>query len=446
MIAILALSLVVLFVVLTALEFITRETPIEWAESGSSLHRFNRIQDVTESIDPERRAAFLTAISECHEGYTLTARPFERIRETPATEAVRARLARRLSVDESNVSVGEATLTRADFTYGECNETEIDLPMDAVVVSLRLSTGEWLNAEVHPHEWHLDTLLTRILRYSAACLFVGVLAIFTIHRLSKPLNQLTRASQLFGEGLVVSPVPETGPRDLRRAIESFNTMQRQVAGEVKRRTDTLTAISHDLRTPLTALRIKAELIEDETSRAGLVASIEKMERMTASALEFLRGEARSEPLRTVNLSAMLASECAEFDEGGQRAEYIGEQGVNYRCRPDALARAVRNLIENANKYANGATVNLRSTPDSVEIAVSDTGPGIPEDQFELALEPFSRLSTARESQQGGFGLGLAVVQAIARGHGGELRLSRNSPTGLVATIRLPGQVRASNLA
>lgn len=437
MIAILAISLILLLSVVAGLELATRVTPIEWAESGSSMSRLVRMRTLIEHIDPAQRGGLIKAISECHDGYTLTQHAFAPVETTPRTAALKAKISKHLSLEDQIVSVGQAKVTRADFSYGTCDESEIDLPMSAIVVSARLGSGEWLNVEMHPHEWHLDSLIEKILRYSAACILVGALAIVLMHRLSKPLGSLTRAAQRFGEGLNVSPVAEVGPLDVRRAIESFNAMQRQVADEVSKRTDTLTAISHDLRTPLTALRIKAELLEDDASRSSLVASIERMERLIASALEFLRGESRSEPLRTIDLSAMLASECSDFEEAGQQAEYIGGTDVYYACRSEALARAVRNLIDNANKYGNGARVDLRTGPESLDISVSDTGPGIRETKFAIALEPFRRLSKARESAQGGFGLGLAVAHAVAKGHGGELILSGNSPSGLIATIRLP---------
>lgn len=436
-IAVLAISLVLVLGALTAFDLMARDTPIEWAESGATLNRLSRMRTALESIDPKKRASFLRTISACHDGYTLTERAFEPVERNVGTNALAGRIAQHLAVEASSVSVGYANLSRADFSYAKCSASEISLPMRAIVVGLKLDSGRWLNAEVHPHEWHVDALLARILRYGAVCAFVGVLAILLMRRLSKPLNNLTHAARRFGAGLNVSPVPETGPLDLRQAIESFNAMQRQVAGEVSRRTDTLAAISHDLRTPLTALRIKAELVEDAARRIDLVASIDKMDRIVASALEFLRGESRSEPLRSIDLSAMLASECSEFEEAGQQAEYIGKAGVHYTCRSEALARAVRSLIENANKYGNGARVDLRCDPGHLDISVSDTGAGIPEDQFKVALGPFRRLSRARESHQGGFGLGLAVAQAIAKGHDGDLILSTNEPCGLIATIRLP---------
>jgi signal transduction histidine kinase len=235
----------------------------------------------------------------------------------------------------------------------------------------------------------------------------------------------------------VSMLAEEGTADLRRAIRAFNAMQREVAGEIARRTHTLAAISHDVRTPLTALRIKAEMIDDAQVRRELISNIDRMERITASALEFLRGQSRNESLQRVDLSALIESECVEFEEMGRSVTFVGEHGVAFTCRPDALACAARNLIDNAVKYAGAAIVRLRREAASVTISVADRGPGIPADQRAAALEPFGRASRAREKDQGGFGLGLAIAKAVAEGHDGALVLADNEPTGLIATISLP---------
>jgi signal transduction histidine kinase len=437
LVATLGISIILLLGVLTTFDVMDRRSPIEWAESGATLNRLARMQTILENVSIDRRGSLLRSLSVCHDGYTLAAHRFEVVDVTEQTAQLEDRIAQRLSVGTQRVSVGYATLTSDDFSYGDCTEAEIDLPMTAIVISVQLESGGWFNAEVHPHEWHLQDFVARIFRYSLAVILVGIFALFLIRRLSKPLNDLTDAAKQFAAGLNVSPVGESGPPDLRRAIQSFNAMQQQVASDVKKRTDTLAAISHDLRTPLTALRIRGELVDDEETRGDLVASIDKMEKIIASALEYLRGESRSEPHREVDLSALLASECNGFKEAGRQAEFVGETGVQYSCRPDALARAVRNLVENANKYGGGARVDLRVGAESLDISVSDTGPGIPAHEIDAALEPFRRLSKARESQQGGFGLGLAIVEAIVKGHDGELILTENSPSGLVATIRLP---------
>lgn len=437
MIAVLAVSIILLLGLLITLDVLERKSPIEWAESDVTLKRLSRIQTILENVDIDRRDNVLRSLSGCHDGYTLTAQPHGSVNGDARTALLGGRIAMRLAIEKNKVGLGYANLHHSDFSYADCAESEIDLPMKAVVISIQLESGEWFNTEVHPHEWHLQDLFARIFRYGLALIVVGAFSLFLIRRVSRPLNQLTDAAKQFADGLKVSPVDESGPPDLRRTIQSFNAMQQQVADDVKKRTDTLAAISHDLRTPLTALRIRGELVDDEETRADLVASIEKMERVTSSALEYLRGESRAEELRNIDLSALLASECSDFEEAGQVATFCGEAGVYFQCRPDALARAVRNLIENANKYANGARVDLHVTPEHLKILVTDTGPGIPEDRVDEAVAPFRRLSTARESQRGGFGLGLSIVDAVVRGHDGDLTLETNKPSGLIATLRLP---------
>jgi signal transduction histidine kinase len=437
MIAILALSLALLLAVLAALEAMEQEDVVGWAQNEFTLSRLRRMTPAVEYMDAGRVEDFLRATSSCHEGYTLTERPFP-VRASVDSAGIVARVARELAIDPQRVRAGRALLKQDDFSYRSCRAGAIAFPVAGIVVSLRLRSGKWLNAEVHPHEWHVRRdMIGWVARTLGAFLFVGAIALFFVHRLSRPLNELTGAARLFGQGLQASSIREDGPPDLKRAIRSFNAMQQQVADELKRRTQTLAAISHDVRTPLTALRIKAELVEDEATRADLVSSIQTMERITASALEFLRGESRGEPMRTVELGALLESECSNFQDTGRQAVLVGEPTVRYACRPDALACAVRNLIENAIKYSGAAEVTLRESTESIEIGVSDRGPGIPEDRIAQALEPFERLSQARESGQGGFGLGLAIVKAIVEGHEGELVLEPNQPTGLVATIRLP---------
>ena len=437
MVSVLAISLLVLFAALMVLEVRGHETAIETAQSPATSNRLQRLYPVLDSLREKDLGSFMQIVSSCHEGYVVTAAPFRTDNVSPDAARLRSRLALELSLPAQRVLVGQAHLVRGDFSYDKCSGTEIDLPLDGVVISVQLASGQWLNREVHPHEWHFREKIGWMLRASAAFAFVGGIAIFFIHRLSRPLNSLTDAARRFGAGLKVSKLMQAGPADVRRAIDAFNEMQQRVADEVERRTDTLAAISHDIRTPLTALRVRSELVADTELRQGLISSIDRMERITASALEFLRGQSRSEPLRTVDLSALLESECVDFEETGRSATFVGEHNVVYTCRPEALARAVRNLIDNAVKYGQGATVVVRTSADSVSISVSDEGPGIPTEQWESAFEPFGRLSPAREDNQGGFGLGLSIAKAVAQGHDGELILEANRPTGLIAILRLP---------
>jgi signal transduction histidine kinase len=434
---ILGAALLALFGAMIVLELIEHDTPIETAAGGRTLERLRSLVPVLQRIDADNLGDVVGLASSCHAGYSVTDSPYRTTASNADTSRLESSLVRELSLESQRLKAGHARLTREDFSYRRCGPWEIQLPMDGIVISVQLQSGRWLNAEVHPHEWHFRQKLDWLLKVSAAFVFVGAVALFFIRRIGRPLNQLTAATRSFADGMQANELAEDGPIDLRRAIRSFNAMQRQVAGEIARRTSTLAAISHDVRTPLTALRVKAEMVDDPDVRASLIASIERMERITASALEYLKGESRGEPLRAVDLSALLESECAEFEELGHDVSFVGEHGVQSVCRSEALARAVRNLIDNAIKYGKSARVSLRVESSFLEIAVADEGPGIPEDERRRAIEPFERLSTARETDSGGFGLGLAIVRAIAEGHEGSLALTKNEPHGLVATIRLP---------
>lgn len=447
MIAVLALALLGLFAALVILEMLEHDTALETASSGAPLERVRGLYTVLNGIDADSIPGVLQIASSCHSGYTVSAQPFGRGHSSAETHGLRARLADQFSLDPQRLSITQVRLTREDFSYWKCVDSQIDLPVDAVVVSLQLDSGAWLNAEVHAHEWHWREKLDWMIRASIAFVFVGAIAIYFMRRLNRPLKRLTDAAQRFGAGLQVAPLPEDGPLDLQRAIRAFNEMQRQVAGELARRTSTLAAISHDVRTPLTALRIKTELIDDAQLREDMVASIHRMEAITASALEFLQGGAHAEPMRCVDLSELLESECQEFAELGQPASFTGAYGIRCNCRPDALARAVRNLVDNAIKYGGGARVAVCEDNEWVEIAVIDDGPGIAPELRQQALRPFERLSQASHDGTSGFGLGLAVARAIAAGHGGELSLDANRPVspsrgpsrGLIAKIRFPAR-------
>ncbi len=436
--AVLGISFPILLAILAILEIRESNSATDWARSDFTIRRLTRVKPIIENLREDRVASYVDQISHCHNGYTITDAPFAVDTVTTETKRIAKAIAMSFDLDRKKIKVGNARLNQSDFSYSECALSEMDFPIDGMVISLNLTPDQWLNVEVHPHEWHFTQTMTDwLVRSGAAFMLIGVVALLFVRRFSKPIKSLTGAAKTFGSGLEVAEVEETGPPDVKRAIRSFNAMQREVSDEVKRRTNTLAAISHDIRSPLTALRVKAELIDDEAAKADLIASIAKMERITASALAFLQGESRNEPMRQADLCVLVESECQDFIELGAPVSFNCPAPIQYACRPDALARAVRNLIENAVKYAGAAAVSVKQMGDQIEIVVSDHGPGIPEDKLETVLEPFERLSDARESKNGGFGLGLAIAKAVTDGHDGVFELRANSPTGLVVIMRLP---------
>ena len=298
-----------------------------------------------------------------------------------------------------------------------------------------LSDGRALNVAYYkamPSIWatHLPFSL------ALTAVLVSLVGVLTARRIAQPLGRLTKAAETLGRGEAVMPLRESGPNDIRRTAEAFNLMQERLHRFVTDRTRMLGAIGHDLRTPLTTLRLRAELVEDRELQERMLDTIDEMQAMTEATLSLARQEATLEETRTIDLSALVESVCDDLAELGQPVRFIAGDRINYRCRPDGLRRTIRNLVENAVRYAGQAEVRLVTRNSNVEIVVEDDGPGIPIDKTEEVFAPFFRLEGSRSRETGGVGLGLSISRAIARQHGGDIVLSSREP-GLRAVVVLP---------
>ena len=214
-------------------------------------------------------------------------------------------------------------------------------------------------------------------------------------------------------------------------------MQARIDRLIADRTQALAAVSHDLRTPIARLRLRAGFIEDTETQRQIDADLDEMEAMITSTLAYLRGEAEQEPLRVADLAAILETLCDDASDAGHRASYDGPLQARLACRPIAMKRALANLIGNAVKYGGVAHVSLHDSGTRVEISVEDDGPGIPDDELEVAFEPFRRLDPARNPESGGSGLGLTIARQVAERHGGTVSLRNRPGGGLVATLTIP---------
>ena len=199
----------------------------------------------------------------------------------------------------------------------------------------------------------------------------------------------------------------------------------------------LAAISHDLRTPLTTLRLRAELLDDSEAKTKLLDTIEEMNAMIEATLAFAREEAAQEDTRTVDLTALVQSVCDDLQDLGNNVTLTAADRLTYSCRPIGLKRAIRNVIENAIRYGGGSRVDIARADDTYTIIVDDDGPGIPEADLERVFEPFMRLDASRNKDSGGIGLGLSIVRSIVRSHGGDVSLQNRTTGGLRVTISLP---------
>jgi signal transduction histidine kinase len=272
-----------------------------------------------------------------------------------------------------------------------------------------------------------------------ALTFVAVIAVslVAVRLVTRPIQRLADAADAFGRDLDAPPLEEEGPTEARRAAEAFNGMQARLKRLIAERSRALAAVSHDLRTPLTRLRLRAELVDDETLRAQINADIDDMQAMVEATLDYLRGLGESEPLQSIDIEALLHSLVADEQALGIPVDFASGRSLPYAGRLSALKRAIANLIDNAVKYGHAAHLSAADDRDALRIVVEDDGPGIPEADLARVVEPYVRLETSRSRTTGGVGLGLAVARDAARLHGGELKLENRAEGGLRATLILP---------
>jgi len=286
----------------------------------------------------------------------------------------------------------------------------------------------------------LETLIPRLL---LALLIFFALVALVVGMMTRPLARLAKAADALGANPEGPPLEIGGPREVASVIAAFNRMQSQVRGYVQERARLLGAISHDLKTPITRMRLRAEMLPDGALRDKFVRDLDEMEEMVGSTLEFFSSLGKEPERRQVDIAALLEGLCEDWRETGAETTVSGAPRSPYDAHPQALRRCLNNLIENALRYGGRADVSIEDDGNTLRIAVRDRGPGIPEAEFERVFEPFVRLEDSRGRAGGGAGLGLGIARNIARWHGGDVTL-RNAPDGqgLIAELVLPRQPAA----
>ncbi|MFK8036055.1 MAG: ATP-binding protein [Hyphomicrobiales bacterium] len=299
-------------------------------------------------------------------------------------------------------------------------------------LSIALSGGQWLNVgtrfERPPIQWSLASNTSFV---TTALLLLIVSFWFLLARLTGPLKTLAEASDRLGRGAGDGPLPVTGPKEVRDLTHAFNTMQDRLTRFVSDRTQMLAALAHDLRSPLTALRVRVEMVEDEDTRLSMVASSEEMQKMVEATLDFAKGVGQHEDVVPTDLRDLMAL----LDVSVIRLD--SDTSLIVSVKPGAMRRALRNLVENAVRYGEEARVSWQIVGDKAEIRVEDGGPGIPENDLEAVFAPYVRLETSRSLNTGGHGLGLSIARSIVLEHGGSILLANIADGGLRASISLP---------
>lgn len=302
-------------------------------------------------------------------------------------------------------------------------------------VEARLGDGTWVAlAQRVPEE---QFLLPGKLLIALLVLLVSVVALslLAVRWLTRPLRALGQAAEALGRDIDRPPLVEAGPLEVRHAARAFNTMQERIQRYIQDRERLLGAVSHDLKTPITRLRLRAEMLDDAVLRTKILQDLAEMQSMTDGALDLIRGAPRDEPESEIDMQALFESIQADREDMGQRVELSGT-AAPYRGRPVALRRCIENLIDNAMKFAGETSVHLEDGPERLIVRIADRGPGIPDAALSRVFEPFYRLEGSRSRETGGVGLGLGIARDIARAHGGDLRLANRPAGGLEAVLTL----------
>jgi signal transduction histidine kinase len=397
----------------------------------------------------------------------LFIRVYQALPETERAAAVQAAASRDLQVHEVFGAPPKLAPLPPEFERPELQGTAQALgnPELVVIAGLRPTTADaeamrrivvgvapqrWLVFDFRPRERFRPPPISERLILSTLIL-IGVplllISLWAAQKVTNPLRRLAVFTERFGESATPPPMPIDGTLEIRKLARAFNAILERLHRMVADRTNMLAAISHDLRTPLTRLRLRAEALDDGALRGKMLRDIQAMDCMLASTLGFIEQQHSREPAERLDLAALMQTLCDDFADGGYDVTYQGPLHHVAACRPVAMERALNNLIENALKFGSSAKLALQPTDDAVVVEVCDDGPGIAPQERENVLKPFYRTDAARGADAGGIGLGLAIVNTIVQADGGSLELldaaaDGGAPSGLCVRLRLPRSLPA----
>jgi len=314
-------------------------------------------------------------------------------------------------------------------------------PAPILVIQTELEPGNWLYlATLMPNPYFLssnDPLSSdRLVLQGLSLAAVLLLSILVVRSITRPLAALSDAAEAFGKGENAPELPETGSREFVNTARAFGAMRERIARYIDDRERLFISISHDLRTPITRLKLRAELLDDDALRNEFEEDLDELDMMVKGALQCVKDSDIHENPAEIRLDGLIGRLVRSAGLAGHKVAYQAS-GLTVRAKPLALKRAIGNLLDNALFYGERAEITVRAPAGWIEIAVRDHGPGVPEDAFASLLEPYVRLAHGRARNDGGLGLGLGIASGIIDSHGGELKLANHPEGGLNAVIRLP---------
>jgi len=405
-----------------------RSVVVTQARGLNFADRIARTVRVLESVKPAVRSTALAALQ--YDDLSVTLVSEDQVSANAPRGAIGAMIAARLGSERQIRHVASGT----DANSGT---PQADTPLRSFDV--RLQDGQWARITVQRGAAPSTPALSNdlIIQLLLTLVIVVVMVMMAVRQATRPLQQLALAADTLGRDLDAKPLPEDGPIETRSAAQAFNRMQTRIKRLINERARALAAVSHDLRTPLTRLRLRAELVEDVQLRDQMSTDLEAMAAMIDATLDYLRGLQTNEVVRAIDINALLESMTDDARVLGRHIRIDGRALTPLNGRLSALRRALQNLIDNAFKYGQGAHIQVQDTALRLNITVKDEGPGIAPAELSKVTEPYYRVDSARSQQGDGVGLGLSIVRDIARMHDGELLLANRPQGGLAATLSLP---------
>jgi len=453
-----------------------RDRPVERMVSDYMAQAVLSINRSLSFVSSEKQPQVVHALSNLFATYRLHARQGRCGRVLTSSERYSAEFAERLGVSRTRVHVRVGR----GLIYKKRRPDAL-----SIALSYQRDDGQWLELRQRLPDgfgrWAHDALRNMLI----TALFMIIAVILATRRFTRPLRELADAAERFGRGESGDPVPEAGGDEIKRSIVEFNHMRERIERFVAERTRLVAALAHDRRTPITALRQRLEFLpDDDNTRAmtatladmahmsvaalahdrrtpitalrqrleflpdddntrAMTATLADMAHMSEAALTFMREESASEATRNVDLAALIDALCEDYRAAHAQVAFEPDERITLFCRPVAIRRALRNIIDNALAYGERATLSLVDTPEAVLLYIDDDGPGIVEAQMESVFDAFVRLEASRSRETGGagLGLGLAIARSAIRGHGGDITLANRAEGGLRVRVRLP-RVRA----
>jgi len=426
------IALTILIAMLTALAFNALFVQLAgvWARPPLTeiglLERIAVVVRVVEASDPSQRSHLAQAVGD--EGFTVT-------------------------WAAQRQALGLPVLADPDFHSGEQAFKHLlqgpPRPMEAYEPSdwpdgngryallVQLADQSWLMFSTPSRSWGLDDGARSLIVVLLVLVSTALVTLVATRRLARPLQHFTQGARRFGADFRAPPIEPVGPHEIRQAILAFNSMQAQLRHFIQDRTQMLAAISHDLRAPLTRLRLRGEFIEDADQQQKLFRDVDEMQAMINTALEFFRDDARLEQATQLDLAELLQTLIDDYRDQAIDLTFRGPPRLVYFGRPLGLKRVMTNLMDNAIHYGTAPEIELQQKNGEVVIRVLDRGPGIPVEHREQVFLPFYRLEGSRNKSTGGVGLGLSTARAIVLEHGGTLTLAERQGGGLEAVVVLP---------